>query len=194
MTVLLKIANLPRIYKEEIISALGLERLACTNYVHQLQALIICTNYTQQLHPVHLCTNYTCQLHPTITCTNYIHQLPTPITCTNYIHQLPTPITYTNYLHQLHAPITCTNYIYKLHPPITSANYNHKLHTLIQCLCITDPDQIRFMPHREFGDRRDGVTSSRTYFYEGEEQCDKNMNIFLESIDGVAGWWPNKNI
>ncbi|KAL4223187.1 hypothetical protein ACF0H5_016659 [Mactra antiquata] len=49
-----------------------------------------------------------------------------------------------------------------------------------------DPVHQRFQAHREFGDRRDGVVSSRTYFYEGEEQCDKNMEIFLESIDGVA--------
>lgn len=44
----------------------------------------------------------------------------------------------------------------------------------------------QFQAHPEFGDRRDKVVSSRTYFYEGEDQCDKNMRIFLESIDGVA--------
>ncbi|XP_052801193.1 proline dehydrogenase 1, mitochondrial-like [Mya arenaria] len=49
-----------------------------------------------------------------------------------------------------------------------------------------DADHQRFKPHYEFGDRRKGVISSRTYFYEGEEQCDKNMQIFLDAIDGVA--------
>ncbi|XP_060586851.1 proline dehydrogenase 1, mitochondrial-like [Ruditapes philippinarum] len=49
-----------------------------------------------------------------------------------------------------------------------------------------EPDRQKFQAHREFGDRRDKVVSSRTYFYEGEDQCDKNMRIFLESIDGVA--------
>jgi proline dehydrogenase len=52
---------------------------------------------------------------------------------------------------------------------------------------IIEPDRQKFQAHREFGDRRDKVVSSRTYFYEGEDQCDKNMRIFLESIDGVAG-------
>lgn len=52
---------------------------------------------------------------------------------------------------------------------------------------IPEPSHRRYKAHREFGDRREKVISSRTYFYEGEEQCDKNMNIFLESIDGVAG-------
>ncbi|KAK3587346.1 hypothetical protein CHS0354_036512 [Potamilus streckersoni] len=49
-----------------------------------------------------------------------------------------------------------------------------------------DPERKRFHAYEEFGDRREGVVSSRTYFYEGEEQCDKNMKIFLDSIDGVS--------
>lgn len=49
-----------------------------------------------------------------------------------------------------------------------------------------EPEHQQFQVHEEFLDRREGVVSSRTYLYEGEEQCDKNMEIFLNSIDGVA--------
>lgn len=50
----------------------------------------------------------------------------------------------------------------------------------------TLPEHAKFKTYAAFGDRREGVVSSRTYFYEGEEQCDKNMQIFLEAIDGVS--------
>ena len=54
-------------------------------------------------------------------------------------------------------------------------------------LYFTVPEHAKFKTYAAFGDRREGVVSSRTYFYEGEEQCDKNMQIFLEAIDGVSG-------
>uniref|UniRef100_A0AC34QTB5 Proline dehydrogenase n=1 Tax=Panagrolaimus sp. JU765 TaxID=591449 RepID=A0AC34QTB5_9BILA len=44
----------------------------------------------------------------------------------------------------------------------------------------------QFSVHKEFGDRRLNVVSARTYFYDGERQCDKNVEIFCESIDSVA--------
>jgi len=48
------------------------------------------------------------------------------------------------------------------------------------------PD-IKFHAHYEFGDRRELVTSARTYFYKDEEMCDDNMQHFLQGIDAVSG-------
>uniref|UniRef100_A0A4X2LS93 Proline dehydrogenase n=1 Tax=Vombatus ursinus TaxID=29139 RepID=A0A4X2LS93_VOMUR len=41
----------------------------------------------------------------------------------------------------------------------------------------------QFRVHRGFGDRRDGVTSARTYFYANEAKCDHHMENFLRCID-----------
>ncbi|KAE9553790.1 hypothetical protein FO519_003011 [Halicephalobus sp. NKZ332] len=44
----------------------------------------------------------------------------------------------------------------------------------------------QFSVHKEFGDRRLDVVSARTYFYAGERECDKNVDIFCQSIDSVV--------
>jgi len=44
----------------------------------------------------------------------------------------------------------------------------------------------QFSVHKEFGDRRLDVVSARTYFYAGERECDKNVDIFCRSIDSVV--------
>lgn len=47
--------------------------------------------------------------------------------------------------------------------------------------------EAKFQPHEQFGDRREGVVSARTYFYKDEEQCDKNMENFLYCIEAAGG-------
>jgi len=49
------------------------------------------------------------------------------------------------------------------------------------------PDLAKFQPHEQFGDRREGVVSARTYFYKDEEQCDRNMENFLYCIEAAGG-------
>jgi len=52
---------------------------------------------------------------------------------------------------------------------------------------IHEPEIGKFQPHEQFGDRREGVVSARTYFYKDEESCDKNMENFLYCIEAAGG-------
>ncbi|XP_016146164.1 proline dehydrogenase 1, mitochondrial-like [Sinocyclocheilus grahami] len=45
-----------------------------------------------------------------------------------------------------------------------------------------DHREKKFTAHRKFGDRREGVTSARTYFYADEAKCDQHMETFLKCI------------
>lgn len=57
--------------------------------------------------------------------------------------------------------------------------------------CSSDIEQDgkleKFQPHEQFGDRREGVISARTYFYKDEESCDRNMEHFLYCIEAAGG-------
>ncbi|XP_026539803.1 proline dehydrogenase 1, mitochondrial-like [Notechis scutatus] len=45
----------------------------------------------------------------------------------------------------------------------------------------------RYSVHHKFGDRRDGVTGARTYFYADEAKCDRHMETFLKCIEASGG-------
>jgi len=44
----------------------------------------------------------------------------------------------------------------------------------------------RYQAHKEFGDRRIGVYGARTFFYQGEANCERNLETFLRCIETVA--------
>uniref|UniRef100_A0A672QY28 Proline dehydrogenase n=1 Tax=Sinocyclocheilus grahami TaxID=75366 RepID=A0A672QY28_SINGR len=66
----------------------------------------------------------------------------------------------------------------------SSAPYIHKLpcSRLLQSIIGADHREKKFTAHRKFGDRREGVTSARTYFYADEAKCDQHMETFLKCI------------
>uniref|UniRef100_A0A665U3B1 Proline dehydrogenase n=1 Tax=Echeneis naucrates TaxID=173247 RepID=A0A665U3B1_ECHNA len=45
----------------------------------------------------------------------------------------------------------------------------------------------KYKAHRQFGDRRGGVISARTYFYADEAKCDKQMETFINCIKASGG-------
>ncbi|XP_051749926.1 proline dehydrogenase 1, mitochondrial isoform X2 [Ctenopharyngodon idella] len=50
-----------------------------------------------------------------------------------------------------------------------------------------DHREKKFTAHRKFGDRREGVTSARTYLYADEVKCDQHMETFLKCIKASGG-------
>ncbi|CAL8321836.1 unnamed protein product [Lota lota] len=45
----------------------------------------------------------------------------------------------------------------------------------------------KYKAHRQFGDRRGGVISARTYFYADESKCDNQMETFINCIRASGG-------
>ncbi|XP_051533198.1 proline dehydrogenase 1, mitochondrial-like isoform X3 [Myxocyprinus asiaticus] len=50
-----------------------------------------------------------------------------------------------------------------------------------------DHREKKYKAHRQFGDRRGGVISARTYFYADEAKCDHHMDTFIKCIKASAG-------
>lgn len=46
----------------------------------------------------------------------------------------------------------------------------------------SDQREKKYKAHRQFGDRRGGVISARTYFYADEAKCDNQMETFINCI------------
>uniref|UniRef100_A0A3Q0SWS9 Proline dehydrogenase n=1 Tax=Amphilophus citrinellus TaxID=61819 RepID=A0A3Q0SWS9_AMPCI len=45
----------------------------------------------------------------------------------------------------------------------------------------------KYQAHRQFSDRRGGVTGARTYFYADEAKCDQHMETFIKCIKASGG-------
>ncbi|XP_070706835.1 proline dehydrogenase 1, mitochondrial [Pempheris klunzingeri] len=50
-----------------------------------------------------------------------------------------------------------------------------------------DHREKKYKAHRQFGDRRGGVISARTYFYADESKCDSQMETFINCIKASGG-------
>uniref|UniRef100_A0A672ZLV2 Proline dehydrogenase n=1 Tax=Sphaeramia orbicularis TaxID=375764 RepID=A0A672ZLV2_9TELE len=50
-----------------------------------------------------------------------------------------------------------------------------------------DHREKKYKAHRQFGDRRGGVISARTYFYADEAKCDNQMDTFINCIKASGG-------
>ncbi|KAI3362292.1 hypothetical protein L3Q82_012608 [Scortum barcoo] len=50
-----------------------------------------------------------------------------------------------------------------------------------------DHREKKYKAHRQFGDRRGGVTGARTYFYADESKCDNQMETFINCIKASGG-------
>ncbi|XP_032394713.1 proline dehydrogenase 1, mitochondrial [Etheostoma spectabile] len=50
-----------------------------------------------------------------------------------------------------------------------------------------DHREKKYKAHRQFGDRRGGVISARTYFYADESKCDNQMETFINCIRASGG-------
>ncbi|XP_078107446.1 proline dehydrogenase 1, mitochondrial isoform X2 [Sander vitreus] len=50
-----------------------------------------------------------------------------------------------------------------------------------------DHREKKYKAHKQFGDRREGVTGARTYFYADEAKCDQHMETFIRCIKASGG-------
>nr|XP_055035274.1 proline dehydrogenase 1, mitochondrial isoform X2 [Misgurnus anguillicaudatus] len=65
-------------------------------------------------------------------------------------------------------------------------NHETSIYTAQHTECM-DHREKKYKAHRQFGDRRGGVISARTYFYADEAKCDHHMETFINCIKASAG-------
>uniref|UniRef100_A0A8C7D6Z2 Proline dehydrogenase n=1 Tax=Oncorhynchus kisutch TaxID=8019 RepID=A0A8C7D6Z2_ONCKI len=58
---------------------------------------------------------------------------------------------------------------------------------IVSVIPSVDHREKKYKAHRQFGDRRGGVVSARTYFYADEAKCDAQMETFLNCIKASGG-------
>uniref|UniRef100_A0AAY4CJ68 Proline dehydrogenase n=1 Tax=Denticeps clupeoides TaxID=299321 RepID=A0AAY4CJ68_9TELE len=75
---------------------------------------------------------------------------------------------------------------YSVEEDLTQEEAEKKEMESISALGI-DQREKKFKAHRQFGDRRGGVISARTYFYADEAKCDQHMDTFIKCIKASGG-------
>uniref|UniRef100_A0A9J7YUY0 Proline dehydrogenase n=1 Tax=Cyprinus carpio carpio TaxID=630221 RepID=A0A9J7YUY0_CYPCA len=71
--------------------------------------------------------------------------------------------------------------------PVVQKNQAYGVGAVLDYMLSCTDHREKFTAHQKFGDRREGVTSTRTYFYADEAKCDQHMETFLKCIKASGG-------